>query len=158
MAADHEHFMDIAIAESRTAEAEGNSPVGSVIVRDGAVIGVGRNRVNSDHDPTAHAEIDAIRDACRKLETSELEGALCYTSMEPCPMCCWAIQAAGMAGIVMGGRIADLKDVNNRDYGGYRVETLMTLTGATLDIVTGVKDRECAAMRREWLEKQGSGT
>lgn len=83
MNGDHDHFMGIALAESQKAAAAGNSPVGSIIVRDGEVIGVGQNRVTSDNDPTAHAEVDAIRDACTKLGTTDLNGAYCYTSMDP---------------------------------------------------------------------------
>ncbi len=74
----HDQFMQLALAEAGAAEAEGNIPVGSLIVQNGAVIGVGRNRARSDSDPTAHAEVDAIRDACRKLGTTDLSGATCY--------------------------------------------------------------------------------
>ena len=153
MSVDHGHFMDIAIAESRKAEAAGNSPVGSVIVRDGAVIGLGQNRVTSDTDPTAHAEVDAIRDACRKLGTTDLSGAVCYTSMEPCPMCCWAIKTSGLAGMVIGARHADMHDINPpaKRYGKYTVEALNELTDAGLEIVTGVRLAECIEMRRNWL-------
>lgn len=151
----HEKFMDIAIAESRKAGDAGNSPVGSIIVRDGEVIGVGQNRVTSDNDPTAHAEVDAIRDACRKLGTTDLSGAYCYTSMEPCPMCCWAIKASGLAGMVIGARHADLADLNppEKRYGNYTVEALNELGAAGLDIVTGVRHAECVDMRRAWMRR-----
>ncbi len=148
MSVDHEKYMDIALEEGRKGAAEGNSPVGSVIVRDGEVIGVGRNRVNSDTDPTAHAEVDAIRDACRNIGSTDLSGAVCYTSMETCPMCCWAIEAAGCSGVILGSRHADFRDT--RDYGDYSVESLMKLTGRSLDVVTNVKIDECNAVRREW--------
>ena len=62
-------------------------PFGAVIVKDGEVIGVGFNKVTTDNDPTAHAEVVAIRDACKKLDTFSLTGAVIYTSCEPCPMC-----------------------------------------------------------------------
>jgi guanine deaminase len=156
MAHDHDHFMDIALEESLKAEAAGNSPIGSVVVRDGEVIGVGQNRVNSDNDPTAHAEVDAIRDACRKLGVTELPGAVCYTAMEPCPMCCWAIEAAGLAGVVMGARHSDLADVSPRDYGGYRVEALLEMAGVEYDVVTGIRHEECIKLRRDWLAAQES--
>ncbi len=156
MAADHDKFMDIALDESRKGGAEGNSPVGSVIVRNGEVIGVGRNRVNSDTDPTAHAEVDAIRDACRNIGSTDLSGAVCYTSMEPCPMCCWAIHAAGCDGVVLGSRHADFTSAGGKDYGKYSVETLLELTGRALDIKTGVRLEECNALRRDWLASSGS--
>lgn len=152
MATDHDKFMDMCLEEGRKGAAEGNPPIGSVIVRDGEVIGVGRNRVQSDTDPTAHAEVDAIRDACRKTGSTDLSGAVCYTSMEPCPMCCWAIEAAGCEGVVLGSRHAEFRGVAGRDYGEYSVETLMKLTGHTLDLVTGVRVEECDQIRRDWLK------
>ena len=62
-------------------------PFGAIIVKDGEVVGVGFNKVTTDNDPTAHAEVVAIRDACKKLDTFNLAGAVIYTSCEPCPMC-----------------------------------------------------------------------
>lgn len=151
MPVDHIKFMDIALEEGRKGAAEGNPPIGSVIVRNGEVIGVGRNRVNSDTDPTAHAEVDAIRDACRNIGSTDLSGAVCYTSMEPCPMCCWAIEASGCDGVVLGSRHADFAGTGGRDYGGYSVETLMEMTGHSLEVVTGVRLDECNAVRRAWI-------
>lgn len=66
-------------------------PFGAVIVKDGVIIGRGHNRVTSSHDPTAHAEIVAIREACTYLGTHQLSGCELYTSCEPCPMCLGAI-------------------------------------------------------------------
>jgi len=142
-----EHYMRLALAEAAKAEAEGNVPVGSVIVRDGSVIGIGRNRAVSEHDPTAHAEVDAVRDACRKLATHRLAGAACYTTMEPCPMCCWALQEAGVARLVLGARHADMR---RTDYGGYSVEALLALTRRRLELVTGVLVADCESIRRNW--------
>jgi len=135
--------MGIALEEGRKGGIEGNPPVGSVIVRDGEVIGIGRNRVNSDTDPTAHAEVDAIRDACRKTGSTNLSGAVCYTSMEPCPMSCWAIEAAGCEGVVLGSRHAYFRGVGKRDYDHYRVESLMELAGRSLGTLTNIKTEEC---------------
>lgn len=66
-------------------------PFGAVVVKDGEIIAEGYNRVTSDNDPTAHAEIDAIRKACHELSSFQLEGCVIYTSCEPCPMCLGAI-------------------------------------------------------------------
>ncbi|MEP6788335.1 MAG: nucleoside deaminase [Acidobacteriota bacterium] len=66
-------------------------PFGCVVVKDDVIVGEGSNRVTSTNDPTAHAEIVAIRDACSKLETFQLDGCTIYTSCEPCPMCLGAI-------------------------------------------------------------------
>jgi guanine deaminase len=72
--------------------AQGGGPFGAVVMRDGAIVGEGVNRVTRDNDPSAHAEIVAIRDACRRLGTFRLDGAVVYSSCEPCPMCWSAIQ------------------------------------------------------------------
>ena len=147
MPEDHDHFMGLCLAEAKKGLDEGNVPVGSIIVRDGKVVGVGRNTVTSTFDPTAHAEVVAIRDACRNLGTPDLTGCTCYTSMEPCPMCCWAIRSANIGGLVLGARHAEMKRV---DYGDYSVEALLAMTKQRLDIVTGVRVAECEAMRRAW--------
>lgn len=156
MTDDHNKFMDLALEEGRKGGADGNVPVGSVIVRNGEVIGVGRNRVNSDTDPTAHAEVDAIRDACRNIDSTDLSGAVCYTSMEPCPMCCWAIHASGCDSVVLGSRHAEFTASGGANYGNYSVEWLMEKTDRSLDIENGVRLEECNALRRDWLSKSAS--
>lgn len=86
------HFMQMAIELSRNGMESGKGgPFGCVIVKDGIVVGVGSNEVILTNDPTAHAEVVAIRDACRNLGTYQLEGCEIYTSCEPCPMCLGAI-------------------------------------------------------------------
>ena len=92
MSNEHERFMlrAIALAEENAASGLGG-PFGCVIVRDGTIIAEGTNRVTSSHDPTAHAEIVAIRSACRSLDTFQLTGCDVYASCEPCPMCMGAI-------------------------------------------------------------------
>src|SRR5688500_4101172 len=82
-------------------------PFGCVIVRDGTVVGEGSNQVTSSNDPTAHAEIVAIRDACRNLNSFQLEGCSVYTSCEPCPMCLGAIYWARPAAIFFAGTRED---------------------------------------------------
>ncbi|MDZ7827379.1 MAG: nucleoside deaminase [Gammaproteobacteria bacterium] len=68
-------------------ESGSGGPFGAVIVRDGRILGEGGNRVLGDHDPTAHAEVVAIRDACARLQVHHLQGCVLYASCEPCPMC-----------------------------------------------------------------------
>ncbi len=75
-------------------------PFGAVVVRDGQVIGRGRNRVLADGDPTAHAEVLAIRDACRSVGDHRLPGCVVYTSSEPCPMCMAALYWARVDSVV----------------------------------------------------------
>ena len=82
-------------------------PFGCVIVRDGVIVGEGNNRVTSTNDPTAHAEVVAIRDACRKLGTFQLDGCVVYTSCEPCPMCLGAIYWSRPAAVFYGGTRED---------------------------------------------------
>ncbi|MDE0561481.1 nucleoside deaminase [Algoriphagus sp. NF] len=85
-------FMRKAIALAKEGmEAEKGGPFGCVIVKDGKIIGQGSNMVLTSNDPTAHAEVVAIRDACKKLQHFQLEGCEVYTSCEPCPMCLGAI-------------------------------------------------------------------
>jgi guanine deaminase len=88
----HEKFMRIAIAlsEKNVTEKLGG-PFGAVVVRNGKIIARSGNRVTATNDPTAHAEVSAIRLACKKLKTYDLEGCIIYTSCEPCPMCLSAI-------------------------------------------------------------------
>lgn len=86
------HYMEQAIVLGEKGMRKGHGgPFGAVIVKDDIVIGEGYNRVISDNDPTAHAEIVAIRGACKKLSSFSLEGATLFTSCEPCPMCLAAI-------------------------------------------------------------------
>lgn len=92
MPADHEKFMRRAIElAQRGVDSNDGGPFGCVVVRDGEVVGEGWNKVTSTNDPTAHAEVVAIRDACAKLRSFQLEGCSIYTSCEPCPMCLGAI-------------------------------------------------------------------
>ena len=92
MLVDHEQFMRRAIELARRGADENlGGPFGCVIVKDGDVVGEGSNCVTSTNDPTAHAEIVAIREACKNLNSFQLEGCTIYTSCEPCPMCLGAI-------------------------------------------------------------------
>ena len=88
----HEKFMKMAIDLSRTGMVQGKGgPFGCIIVKNGQVVGQGCNSVLDTNDPTAHAEVVAIRDACKNLGSFQLEGCYLYTSCEPCPMCLGAI-------------------------------------------------------------------
>lgn len=92
-----EDFMEHAISLSRRAlEEPGTEPFGAVVVKDGKIIGEGLNRAASRLDPTSHGEVEAIRDACRKLEGTDLSGCDLYTSCEPCALCVAAMRIAGI--------------------------------------------------------------
>lgn len=115
MTASDENFMRQAIALSLESGTAGGGPFGAVVVKDGAVIGRGANRVTAAHDPTAHAEVCAIRDACRTLGSHLLTGAVIYTSCEPCPMCLAAIYWARLERMVYGNSRADAAAVGFDD-------------------------------------------
>jgi tRNA(adenine34) deaminase len=97
-----EHFMREALAFARIAYAEQEVPIGAVVVREGKMIGRGRNRRERLADPTHHAEIEAIREAAQEVGNWRLEGATLYATLEPCPMCAGAAVAARIARIVYG--------------------------------------------------------
>lgn len=141
--------MRLALEEGRRAGAAGNLAIGSVIVRDGRVIGAGRNTINTESDPTSHAEMAAIRQACRALGATELPGASLYTTMEPCPMCLWAICLAGIGQVVLGARHGDMQPPRVR-YGGYSMESLLAMTGRRVDMVTGILAEDCVAIRKRY--------
>ena len=96
----HATFLDEAIRQSRASMEMGGGPFGAIIVRDGEIVGRGTNRVTLDDDPTAHAEIAAIREACAALGTFDLSGCTLYASCEPCPMCLGAIHWARLDSVV----------------------------------------------------------
>ena len=96
----------IALATENVRSGQGG-PFGAVIAKDGVVIGEGANSVTRDNDPTAHAEVRAIRAACQSLATFSLEGSEIYTSCEPCPMCLAAIYWARIVRIWFGNTCAD---------------------------------------------------
>ena len=108
-------FMAMAIDLSIKNVDTGGGPFGAVIVRDGEVVATGTNRVVPNTDPTAHAEIMAIRAACAKLGTFELAGCTIYSSCEPCPMCLSALYWAGVERICYGNTKDDAKAIDFDD-------------------------------------------
>jgi guanine deaminase len=109
-------FMEQAIALATKNVVSGcGGPFGAVIVRDGIVIATGVNRVTTNNDPTAHAEVMAIRAACANLQSYSLIGCEIYSSCEPCPMCLAAIYWARCAAIYFGGTAKDAADAGFAD-------------------------------------------
>jgi tRNA(Arg) A34 adenosine deaminase TadA len=104
----------IELATGNVAAGHGG-PFGAVIVRDGKVIATGANNVTTTNDPTAHAEVVAIRNACKEMGSFSLEGCVIYTSCEPCPMCLAAIYWSRMDGIFYSGTAADAADAGFDD-------------------------------------------
>ncbi len=95
-------YMTEALAEARAGAAAGEVPIGAVLVLGGEIVARGQNRVERDHDPTAHAELLAIRAGARLLEQKRLERATLYVTLEPCPMCAQAIAFARLKKLVFG--------------------------------------------------------
>ncbi len=116
----HEDFMRKAIELAVDNVKSGGGPFGAVIVRDGKIIATGANRVTPNNDPTAHAEVMAIRAACTKLGTFDLSGCVIYTSCEPCPMCLGAIYWAHLDKIFYGANQHDAAAIDFDDSFIYR--------------------------------------
>jgi tRNA(adenine34) deaminase len=100
----HEVWMREALSLAEAAAGQGEVPVGAVLVRDGEIIGRGWNRPISGHDPTAHAEIMALRDAAARAGNYRLGGSVLYVTIEPCTMCFGALMHARVATLVYGAR------------------------------------------------------
>lgn len=100
MTADKNHFLKLAIDNSaRNLNGKNGGPFGAVIVKEGKVVASASNQVRAFNDPTAHAEIQAIRQACQKLETYDLSDCELYSSCEPCPMCLGAVYWSGIKNV-----------------------------------------------------------
>ena len=100
----HETYMDLALDLARAAAEDGDVPVGCVIVKDGQVIGRGCNRREANGDATAHAELEAIREACAKTGSWRLHGCTLYVTLEPCPMCAGGIINSRIEAVYYGAR------------------------------------------------------
>ena len=110
-----EDIMREAISLADNNVRNGGGPFGAVIEKDGKVVATGVNRVTANNDPTAHAEVSAIRNACKKLKTFDLSGCEIYSSCEPCPMCLGAIYWSRIKKIYYGNSKADAKDIGFDD-------------------------------------------
>jgi len=139
-------FMQGAIAEAEAAERDGEVPVGAVVVLDGEIIARGNNRVLRDSDPTAHAEVVAMRVAGRVLGNYRLEGCSLYVTLEPCAMCAGAILHARIARLVYAasdpkaGACGSVLDVMNHPQLNHKVE-----------VVSGVLAEECGTMLTDFF-------
>jgi tRNA(adenine34) deaminase len=155
---DHEHFMRAALHEAAKGLADGNIAVGSVVVRDDAIVGRGRNLIGLTRNPTDDAETVAMSDAARTLGRADLTGCTLYTTVECCPMCCGAAIVSGISTLVLGMRFKPDEFPTQR-FGGYSVEQLIELAGRSdrLRVVTGILTEECLALRREWAARQKTG-
>lgn len=136
-----------ALRLAREGAAAGEVPVGAVVERDGAIIGRGCNSPIARHDPTAHAEILALRAAAESIGNYRLEGATLYCTLEPCVMCAGALVASRVARLVFGAR--DLR------FGGVRSKFQVAdsdVLNHRVKIVEGVLGAECVELLREFFE------
>lgn len=109
-------YMDLALIEAKKALADGDVPVGAIVVKDGQIIGKGRNKREKDKNAVAHAEILAIEDACKTVGDWRLDGAELYVTLEPCPMCSGAIINARIKTVIFGAydtKVGSLGSVAN---------------------------------------------
>jgi tRNA(adenine34) deaminase len=142
-------FMKQALTLARAAQAKGEVPVGAVIVLNRRVIGRGANAPIATHDPTAHAEIIAIREAAAAVENYRIEGATLYCTIEPCVMCAGAIVTARISRLVFGAR--DIR------FGGVRSKFQIAdseLLNHRVEIVEGVMGFECAQLLRDFFAER----
>ncbi|OGU06379.1 MAG: tRNA-specific adenosine deaminase [Gemmatimonadetes bacterium RBG_16_66_8] len=142
-------FMQLAIARAREGIARGQTPFGACITRKGAVVSCEHNGVWATTDVTAHAEIRAIREACRRLDTIDLAECVIYSTCEPCPMCFSAIHWARIERIVFGASIADAKAT------GFSELTVSNTVmkqqgGSPVMLEEGLLRDDCLALFREW--------
>ena len=147
----NQNFMRRAIALADESVQRGGGPFGAVIVKDGEIVAEGSNSVTLLSDPTAHAEVTAIREACRQLGTFLLEGCTIYTSCEPCPMCLGAIYWAGIQRIYYGNTRKDAADIGFADEFIYE-ELERPLEERRLPIRQLLRDEARGSFRR-WEEK-----
>lgn len=128
-------------------------PFGAVIVKDGKIIASGSNKVTSKNDPTAHAEIEAIREACQSLKTFNLSGCEIYSSCEPCPMCLSAIYWARLDKIYFANTKKDAAEINFDDHFIY--EEISKPHDKRKIPVVKIDHDDAKKVFDEWVDKEG---
>ena len=144
-------FMQLAIDLSIENVAQGGGPFGAVIVRNGEIIATGTNRVTENCDPTAHAEVSAIRAACAKLGDFKLSGCTIYSSCEPCPMCLSALYWAGVERIFYGNTKQDARSINFDDSFIYD-QIALDYSERAIPCVNFMREEALAGFKA-WVEK-----
>ena len=149
-----DRFMRLAVEAARSGIAAGQTPFGACVVRGDEAIVSAHNRVWADTDITAHAEIVALRAACRRLGTVDLSGCVIYSTTEPCPMCFSACHWARVDTVVYGAAIADARDAGFNELTVSDAD-LKRLGGSPVRIVAGRLREECLELFREWRAQPG---
>ena len=135
-------YMREAYSEALVAYNSGENPIGALVVKNGKIISRASNAENSKYDPTAHAEIEAIRKACKKLKQIKLKDCVLYTTLYPCPMCEGAIIEVGIKKVIYGGELFKwIKDIkySSRD----------------LEIIGPILNKECREIFVKRLKEKG---
>jgi len=141
-------WMELALEEALRAASVGEVPVGALVIREGEIIGRGHNRTIVDHDPTAHAEIVAMRQAAERLGNHRLVGCLLFATIEPCSMCAGAMIHARLARLIYGaadpkaGAAGSVLDVINHPRLNHRME-----------VTPGVLQEQCSEILRKFFRK-----
>lgn len=142
--------MDQAIAIARKATATGDVPVGAIVINgDGVIIGTGANEREAKSDPTAHAEIVALRSAAARMQNSRLDGCALVVTLEPCAMCAGAIAQARISNLIFGawdekaGAVGSVWDVIRDPRALYK-----------MDVTAGIREAECAKLLTDFFESQ----
>ena len=149
----NDEFMRRAIDLSERSIDEGGGPFGALIVKDGEIVAEGTNRVTLDNDPTAHAEVQAIRKACDRLDTFDLGGCEIYASCEPCPMCLGAIYWSRMRRVYYANTREDAAAIRFSDEDIYDEFSLPPEERRIVSLVRVPSDRARAAFER-WTRTQ----
>jgi len=145
-AAEHERWMDLALDLALQAEARDEVPIGALVVEDGKVLGEGFNQPIGARDPTAHAEIVALRQAAKTKNNYRLPGTVLYVTIEPCTMCIGAILHARVSALVFGARepraggVVSRQQLLNESYFNHQI-----------DVVEGVRADECARLLQHFF-------
>jgi tRNA(adenine34) deaminase len=147
-----EHWMSEAIRAARVAEAAGEVPVGACIIDSSGMLAIAGNRTRTDQDPTAHAEIVALREAARKIGNHRLSDAVIYSTIEPCAMCAGALIQARVKRLVYGARDEKAGAVESR----FRICDTDFLNHR-LEIVSGVLETECRELMQQFFKTRRLG-
>jgi guanine deaminase len=151
---EHSDFMRLAIEKTKKGIAAGQTPFGCCIVKEGKVVSCEHNVVWATTDITAHAEVNAIRVACRQLKTIDLSGCMLYTTCEPCPMCFAACHWARIDTIFYGATIADAHKAGFHELTISCVD-MKQLGQSEVTIKSGVLQAECVVLFEEWKRAAG---
>lgn len=146
-------WMRMAIEKAREGMLDGQTPFGATIVKDGELVVVAHNVVWATTDITAHGEVNAIRLACKKLNSIDLKGCTIYSSTEPCPMCFSAIHWAGMERIFYGASIADATAAGFNEL-TISNDDMKRMGGSRIEVVGGFLRAEAQALFQEFIAKE----